>query len=952
MKFNTNFYEIGEILNKNNGESKMIAISARPGMGKTTLLLDIMHDMSQLNNGKLLFISLNDSQAYVLNKKSEALSKSLNKIRIVQSDSLTVGDIENEISKTPDLSLVFIDNIETMTGGDLSATLSKLKDICLKNSVSIIYTCHLSRKSEQRENMRPTICDIDSNIVAHSDAVFALYRQSYYTGDDPAAMLRTLKTNTGELIEISLLYDSDNNIFNYKGQNMEERVELSVHTKLSDDVSTIDVDEAFDFAIYNGHKAIGFTNLNNVQDFPKIQRASRKRGNIKTIYGARLYYETDIGGPLAATLLIKNQAGVKNLYKLISTMTSMGNTKITHEKSIQKHRKNLLLGSSGDLSELFFSVMNENKESEVKAIAQKYDYIEIFPTDDIKTRLIYKKLVQIGKELSIPVVATGDCHYYEKVDEICRRVVKEFKGGCDDNTQQYLRTTQEMLEAFAYLGDEDAYEVVVKNSNLIADMIEHVSPVSRDFPAINIPKAEETMLAEIKAKAASIYGANLPVVISKRLEFEFSRIVRNDFASYYVLAYYIAKYARDNGRIISSRGTVGSSLVAFLLGITNVNPLPPHYYCKNCKHVEFVNDNTLYTSLDLEPKKCSYCGEYLVADGHNVPFESFAGFDGDKVPDFDICVEESFKADVLRYLCELFGADHVLQANNILSIFDSRAEMYAKMYEEVTNCEFDEDLETYITNKIQGVKRKETLHPCGILIVPSDKEICDYTPFYKKENTDVIPYVSHLSYYYLQDSLYKSNICGNELLQKLSDLQNATEMTIKDVNFGDEVLELLKNNDVFGVPDFDIEFMQKLMRDIKPQTFGDIIKMLGFSHGTNVWTNNGEHLIKKGIPISKIPTFRDDVMSDLIGIGADKADAYRFCEIVRKGLIARNRLDTETIDYFKELTKLLGDWYFDYCSKVRYMFPKSHAIEYALISFACAWYKKHYPNEFAKIVLS
>ena len=733
---------------------------------------------------------------------------------------------------------------------------------------------------------------------------------------------------------------------------MKERVELAVHTKMSDDVSTIDVDEAFDFAILSGHKAIGFTNLNNVQDFPKIQRASRKRSNIKTIYGARLYYETDIGGPLAATLLIKNQSGVKNLYKLISTMDKSGNTKIASEESIKKYRENLLLGASGDLSDLFFAVMDDKSQSEINDIAKKYDYIEIFPTDDIKTRLIYKKMVQIGKELSIPVVATGDCHYCEKGDEICRRVVKEFKGGCEDNDQQYLRTTQEMLAAFAYLGDKDAYKVVVKNSNLIADMIEHVRPVSSDFPAINVPDSAEMILAEVKTKAASMYGANLSDVVSKRLETEFSQIVRYDFESYYAIAHLLAKHARENNCIKRSRGSVGSSLVAFLLGITSVNPLPPHYYCPNCKHVEFVFDDTVYTCLDLEPKKCPYCDEDLLTDGHNVPFESFAGFYGNKVPDIEISVEKSFIEDEYRYLCQLFGKDHILRANNILSIFDNKAEMYVKMYEEVTDCEFDEDLETYITNKIHGVKSKEVLHPCGVFIVPQNKEICDYTPFYKKENSDVILYASHLSFHHLQDTLYKINICGSPLLQKLADLQNATATTIKDVNFGYEVLDLLKNNDVFGVPDFDIEFMRNLTSIIKPQTFGDVIKMLGFSHGTNVWTNNGEHLIKSGIPISRIPTFREDIMSDLISIGVNRGDAFKMCEIVRKGLIARNRIDPETIDYYRELTRPLGDWYFDYCSKVRYMFPKAHAIEYALISFAYAWYKKHYPNEFAKIVLS
>lgn len=463
-KIKTLFHEIDEVLNDNECEGKLIALVSRPGMGKTTLLLNIMRSTVIHNNLDILMFSLELSKTQIIERlnKTETSTEQPERIHIDETPSPSIDYIEKVISDHNFPKLVFIDYIDLVDCyhyGQQVAVLSRLKSICKEKGVHIIYTCQLPKSLEKRADKRPITKDIDEITLKTVDAIFALYRPAYYTGDDPIAELRALKHPSGELFEIPLLFDDKEFSVYYDIQfALDEapvkRVELSVHTKMSDDVSTISVQEALDFADSRNHKAIAFTNYNNVQDFPEIRKLSGKYDNLKVIYGARILYENDIGGAWVATLLIKNQQGVKNLYKLISSMTEMGNTKIAHINSIGQYREHLLCSACGDLSELYCAFQAELPMDEIKTIAQRYDYFEIFPTNDIKTRSIYEKIVKLGKELNIPVVATGDCHYYSKEDEICRRVVKYFRGGAEDNDQQYLRNTNDMLKAFAYLGDD------------------------------------------------------------------------------------------------------------------------------------------------------------------------------------------------------------------------------------------------------------------------------------------------------------------------------------------------------------------------------------------------------------------------------------------------------------------------------------------------------------------
>jgi len=973
-KIKTLFYEIDEILNSNNGEGKLIALGSRPGMGKTTLLLNILQSTMLINYIDVLIFSIELSKSNVIERLSKAqplTPDKLEKIHIDETSSPSIDYIEKIISEHNNPKVIFLDYIELVndyTKGHQADILSRLKKICKEMGVHIIYTRQLPRSLEERIDKRPITKDIDEITLKTVDAMFALYRPAYYTGDDPIAELRALKHPSGELLEIPLFFDDKQLSFYYDIQfSLDEapvkRVELSVHTKMSDDVSAISVQEALDFADSCNHKAIAFTNYNNVQDFPEIRNLSAKYDNLKVIYGARLLYENDEGGAWVTTLLIKNQQGVKNLYKLISSMTEMGNTKIAHINSIEQYREHLLRSACGDLSELYCAFQAELPMDEIKAIAQRYDYIEIFPTNDIITRTIYQKIVELGKDLNIPVVATGDCHYYSKDDEICRRIVKHFRGGAEDNDQQYLRNTNDMLKAFAYLGD-DAYDVVVTNSNLIADIIEKVYPIAEAYPLLNIPDADKYIYVESSTMLSSIYGTNPPDIISKRYKAEMDRIINNGYASIYMLSHLITKFSHNNGFPTCSRGSVGSSFIAFLLGITNVNPLQPHYYCENCKHIEFINDNSVYSGDDLPQKHCPVCGQRLNSDGHNIPYETFMGLNGDKVADIDLNFSESFHDDALNYLCDMFGEERILRAGTISSLVEKISDMYVKMYEEVTGVEFDYEHSEIIKYKIDNIKRKEGVHPCGVFIIPEGTEICDFTPINTIETNDKIKKCSHFSFHALHDCIYKADILGFIPLEILYRLQKLTGTSQQDIDFNDPKLyELFKdsrsigiNSDepaTLGIPEFETEFVRNMIKQIKPKCFGDLVKISGLSHGTAVWLNNAEELLKNNIcEFKDLAASRDDVYNYLKSCGFKRHIAYKVSEAVRKGIFERRGInkEPEIVEEFKSHN--IPDWYMESLCKIRYMFPKAHSVEYVKTALTLAWYKIYYPTEFYAVTFN
>ena len=519
------FYEINEILKPDNCEGKLVALGYRAGLGKKRIFTEIMLSSVEVNNSETLLFLFEPPINGALNRilmGSSLFDERLQKIHIDYTPDPDINYIEKTISQFENLNAVFIDCINLINDfqtGKQAEILSRLKEVCKKKNIHIVYAFRLATRMKTYCKVRPTIEDIDEIICDYADAIFVLYRYCIYICDDPIVEYRMMENMHGSLMEIPI-YSDDTNLLSYCNKESLpdnapiKRVELSVQTKMSNDISTISVRDAFDFAIKNNHKAIAFTNYNNVQDFPEIQSIAKEHSELKVIYGTTLLYENDNGGPMAITLLIKNQQGVKNLYKIISSMSeTFFDTGIVHINSIERYRENLLCGATGDLSDLFLALKEKKSQSQILSIAKKYDYFVLYPTDDLNTRSIYQQIVELGKKLHIPVIASGDCHYYYKKDEICICVVK---GICEINDQQYLRNTEEMLKAFGFLGDEDAYEVVVKNTNLIADSIDNVIPLRDDSPTFDMPNADSCILTESTKKAASIYGTVLPDIIQNR----------------------------------------------------------------------------------------------------------------------------------------------------------------------------------------------------------------------------------------------------------------------------------------------------------------------------------------------------------------------------------------------------------------------------------------------------
>lgn len=719
------------------------------------------------------------------------------------------------------------------------------------------------------------------------------------------------------------------------------RAELHLHTKLSDDISVIDVEEIIKIAERFGISAIAFTNLSNVQDIPKIAKCAQGT-DIKIIYGAEVFYESESGcRGNKLTLLAKNDAGIKALYNVISSMKDDGVCRLIDLAVLKQNRENLLVGSSGSDGELFYNISAGKSVEELTAFAEFYDYLEIYPSISDESREINRKVVEIAEEIGIPVVAASNAHYLEADDAICRDVVRVVRGfDSSEENELYLRTTEQMLDEFSYLGDETARAIVVTNTQQVADLIERVNPVKDGYYDVKYENAFAQIEKICMEKATQIYGNPLPETVIQRLQTELELIDERDFASRYFLAYQLARHVKDMGGYFGLRGTAGASLVVFLLGVSNVNPLAAHYHCLECHY--FEESTAAKDGYDLPVKCCPNCNEKLKADGHDIPFESFMGADGAKMPDFDICVTSEIRMELIKYLAKHFGPTKIALSGTVLVLFDSMAHNYLNIYKSRTGKEISCEQEEKIVGQLIGVKRNWRIHPGGIMIVPNSMTFEDFTPI----NGQTISF-THFDFKDLHDTIFKINILRAPVLSFLDALQKATGVSLEKIDINSpEVLELFKTADTLGLPEFDREFTKNLLRATQPTTFDDLVKICGFAHGTNVWTNNGEHLIERGVSLSQIPTTKEDIMNDLMGLGVDRKTSFLFSERVRKGLFVKGRVVEEDVSRFKELCRPLGNWYFDFCTNILYVFQKPHAIFCVTTDILCAYFKKYYPKEF------
>ena len=680
-------------------------------------------------------------------------------------------------------------------------------------------------------------------------------------------------------------------------------------------------------------------------------------------------------------IIAKNDLGRINLYKLISLSHINYYNKVPRipKSVLQKYREGLIIGSACEAGELYEAVLEGKPEEEIERLVKFYDYLEIQPTgnnlfmlnserynvnslEDLQN--INRKIIELGERHSKPVCATGDVHFLNPEDEVYRRIIMHGKGYNDADFQPplYLRTTNEMLKEFEYLGREKAYEVVVKNTRKIADSVEFIKPVRPDKCPPVIENSDEELTESCYKKAHEQYGEVLPPVVEARLRKELNSIIKNGFAVMYIIAKKLVEKSMEDGYLVGSRGSVGSSFAAYTSGITEVNPLPPHYYC-DCKYVEFDSKEVKAFSgmagCDMPDKICPNCGKKLKKDGFDIPFETFLGFKGDKEPDIDLNFSGEYQAKAHAYTEVIFGEGHTFRAGTVGTLADKTAYGYVKKYYEEHNqrkrkCEIER-----ITAGCVGVRRTTGQHPGGIIVLPHGEEIYSFTPVQRPANdmtTDII--TTHFDYHAIDHNLLKLDILGHmdpTMIRMLSDLTGIDP--VKDIPLDcKETMSLFKNTSALGltpddimgcplgalgIPEFGTDFAMQMLIDAKPEGLSDLVRISGLSHGTDVWLGNAQTLIQEGkATIRTAICTRDDIMIYLIDKGLEEGNAFKIMESVRKG----KGLTKENIEDMEQ--KGVPDWYIWSCQKIKYMFPKAHAAAYVMMAWRIAYCKINYPLEY------
>ena len=763
-----------------------------------------------------------------------------------------------------------------------------------------------------------------------------------------------------------------------------KRVELHAHTKMSALDAVVPPKVLVETAARWGWPAVAITDHGVVQAFPEAMntaRALKKKGvDIKIIYGMEGYLLDKPEDQRAHHIifLAQNKTGLYNLYKLVSLShiryfrgTKKRGRPCVPRAVLEQYREGIIVGSACEAGELIRSIVAGRPDEELEEIAKFYDFLEIQPIHnndflkiddrfpihtDEDLRDINRKVNALAQKLDKMLIATCDVHFLNPEDAVYRAMLQKANGYRDADRQPplYLRTTDEMLAEFDYLGAERAYECVVTNPRRIAESVEHFLPIPDELYAPTVPGADHEIQEMSYARARKLYGENLPQIVTDRLELELKPILRHGFSALYIIAQRLVKKSNDDGYLVGSRGSVGSSFVATMIGVTEVNPLPPHYRCRHCQYNRFFDDGSVGSGFDLPSMDCPVCGTPLTKDGHNIPFAVFLGFDGDKVPDIDLNFSGDYQPTAHKYTEVLFGKMNVFRAGTISGLQDKNAYGYAMHYYEDQGETKGRPYIEHMMRGCMGVKATTGQHAGGIMVVPRDMDVHYFTPIQRPANnmeSDTL--TTHFDYHSISERLVKLDILGHDDPTVIKMLEELTHRDPETIPFDDpatmsiftstEALgitpeELGANMGTYGIPEFRTSFTQKMIDDSNPDCFADLVRISGFSHGTNVWLGNAQDLIKAGTSTLKDAiSARDDIMNYLMQNRIEPLLSFKTMENVRKG----RGITADVVEKLR--AGGIPEWYIESCQKIKYLFPRAHATAYVMMGYRIAFCKVHYP---------